>query len=142
MAKHDSPETTAENLPRRLWETYESMKSWRRVGSIIGTSGAMARYIALGLRKPSPEVVARFEAYRRGVPYRTAEAPVCLTCGRVHALHDCRGKLADAGGQIVVRRPPSRGQEPAGDYRPRIPRRYADHFRRLIRAELERLERT
>ncbi len=109
----------------------------------LGLPESMSATISRILRG-EPVSLARENEIREilGLPPLHVEmrpAPVCPVCGVVHAIGDCKGKLRQ-GGQIIIRAKPQKRNRPTGDYRPRIPRKYKEHFQKLIREELKRLE--
>lgn len=132
------PETVLA-VNRLVSETGSIRAVCRRLGLPQAWSATLSRVA----RGEGPVSLARENELRAmlglpPIPVEMKPAPVCPHCGVVHTVGDCRGKLIH-GGEIIIRRKPRRKAKPAGDYRPRIPRQYAGHFRRLIHEELARL---
>ena len=94
-------------LQESLESLHGRLRSWRRVGAVLGCSGSLARLISRGERRPSVEILANWQAFQTGERVLYQPAPVCPDCGSVHTGR-CHGKPV---GSVIVR--PPRPQSPA-----------------------------
>ena len=78
---------------------YKRLGAWRRVGEILGCSGAHARSITRGERRPGPAILANWQAFQTGERVVYEPAPVCPDCGSIHTGR-CHGRPV---GEVIVK---------------------------------------
>lgn len=73
-----------------LAEIYAKTQSWRLTGIAIGASGAYARLLVLGKRRPTQSVLDAWQMWVTRRPVEYAPVPVCPIHGEPH-IADCHG---------------------------------------------------
>ena len=95
------------------------LRSWRKVGSVIGYSGGYAKLVADGKRQPSQKALDALHEYMTGEPapplVSVAPCPSCAARGVVISHGDkldCHGN----GGAVVVLAPGETVRKPRGPW--------------------------
>lgn len=87
-------------LPQDLLALHLQIRSWRKIGDILGYTGAQARLIALGKRQPSEAALVNWHMFCTGERVMFDVAPICPDCGSVHT-----GRCHGIPDPVVIIRP-------------------------------------